>query len=612
MRSRTCALFLVLAAAWAPCRAGQALPKHYLAAKDVKRGMKGYGLSVFRGTKPERFGVEVLGVLRNRMPKQDMILIRMKGAGLEKTGVIAGMSGSPIYLKVGNEYKLAGAVAYGWSFPKEPVCGVTPIENMYSVITSKIGERKVAAGGGASGKLDEPILLGQRKITDVRVASAPPSWEGLAANAAVLYRLRTPLYISGLAEPAMTMAREMFEPLGFLPVQGGGAGAEEGQEDVKLEPGSAVAITLADGDITMSGGGTVTDVIGNTVLAFGHPMFGEGRVSVPISTASVQLSFASLVRSFKMITPIKLVGRLTADAQAGVVGKLGEPPRMIPVVVKLRRSDIPGEETFRCRVFDHPRMTSRIIAMFLANAVVLRGGFPPENTVSFRATVEIKGYKPLVYENVYSGLSGGSAISKAFGEIVKPIGMLMSNPLGKAQIERVTAEFHVRGQGSAAGIASVRLERNVYRPGDTLRAIATLKPYKGEPVLQSVELKLPDDLPPGSHSVTVCDAQTSYTKDRANAPHRFQARTLDQLVEGLRHQIRRRRLFIRMKLPDRGIARKGIELPSLPPSMFNVIASQKVTGLTTTGKSLVAHVDTPFVVKGNHVLRVLIRPRELD
>ena len=611
MTRRMPVLAAILAAGLTLAAQAATLPKRYLAAKDVKRGMTGYGLSVFRGTTIDKFEVEVLGVLRNRMPKQDMILARMKGAGLEKTGIVAGMSGSPIYLKVGKEHKLAGAIAYGWSFPKEPICGITPVENMYAVATStqKPGRKAAAAGG----KLDAPIVLGRRTIRDVRVAAGAVNWQGVPASSAVLYRLRTPLQVAGLAEPVLATVRKDFEALGFLPVQGGAVAGGADLQKVKLEPGAAISVCLAEGDIAMSGSGTVTDVIGNTVLAFGHPMFGEGRVSVPIATTAVHLSFASLVRSFKMSSPIRTVGRLTTDAQAGVVGKLGEFARMIPLEARLRRADLGGgEEVYRCRVLEHPSFTSRLVGTFFVNCLVVRGGFPRENTVTFRATVHLKGHKPLQLENVYSGLRSLDGISKAVSDIVGRVGALSSNPFGQVRIERITANIDLAAQETTAGVESVRLERNEYRPGETIRALATLRTFKKEAVLQTLELKLPEDFPPGVATVAVCDAATSHGQDRSEAPHRYQPRTLDGLIANVRVQTSNRRLYIRMKLPDRGVAFKGVELPSLPASMFAVIATQKVTGMKATGKSIKAHVDTPYVVKGNHQLKVLIRPREID
>ncbi len=229
------------------------LPDRYLAAKDVKRGMTGYGLTVLRGTEIVRFQVEVLGVLRNRMPKQDMILIRMKGAGLETTGVIAGMSGSPIYLKTDGEHKLAGAVAYGWSFPKEPVCGVTPIENMHAVATSALAEEKADEKQAGGGTLDKPIRLGHRTFTDVRIASAPAPWDAVTGHAAVLHRLRTPLTVSGMTEPALGMLRDALEPYGFLPVQGGGRGAAPEGREATLQPGSASSGATLSTNWTPSG-----------------------------------------------------------------------------------------------------------------------------------------------------------------------------------------------------------------------------------------------------------------------------------------------------------------------------------------------------------------------
>ncbi len=608
--------------AGALARAG-GLPANYLAADEIKRGMTGYGLSVFQGSKVERFEVEVLGVLRNAMPKQNIVICRMSGAGLEKTGVIAGMSGSPVYLKVGGGHKLAGAVAYGWGFPKEPVCGLTPIENMHAALRSPVPEK--AAGAGEKGtvyfpaaeksnvpfspQLDAPLVIGPRTVADVAVAAARPAWDRLAAGAATLYRLQTPLYVSGLTEPAFELARRELEPLGLFPVQGGGASAED-PDKVKLEPGAALAVRMAEGDVEMSGVGTCTDVLGDDVLAFGHPMMGEGRVCVPMATASVQYCFPSQMRSFKLAGALKTVGRLTADMQAAVVGKLGEPPPMIPVEARLVRADMQGEEVYRCRVFDHPRLTSRIVGMFLFNALLVRGDLPRENTLRLKATIHLAKRPPIVIENVYAGLASSGSLFGALNDVIQPLGALGLNEFGSVPVERVTAELQVAAEAALARVEAVRLERNEVRPGDTIRAIATLRPHKKEPVLQVLELKLPEDFPAGAATVLVCDAAMGERLDRAEAPHQYVARDLDHLVEILRRQVSQRNLCIRMKLPDRGVAMRSIELPSLPASMLTVIASSRTTGLTLTGKSITASVETPFVVSGNHALPLTVRPKE--
>ena len=591
--------------AWCSLASAGALPASYVPVRDIQRGMKGYGLSVFQGTKIERFQVEVIGVLRNAFPKQHIVLARMSGAGLEKTGIIAGMSGSPIYLRVGDADKLAGAVAYGWSFPKEPVCGITPFENMYGVITSTEPEKKAAA----KPKLDGPITLGKRTLSDVTLASGPPSWDKLSGNAAQLFRLRTPLTVSGLSEPAFAMAREEFGKLGFLPVQGGGSGDAPAEAPQKLAPGSALSIVLARGDLDMSGVGTCTEVIGDTVLGFGHPMFGEGRVSVPMATAVVHFCYPSLMRSFKMASPGRVVGTLTADMQAAVMGKVGPAPRMIPMDVKLRRTDMQGEQSFKCEAFDHPRLSSRIAGMFLFNSLVTRGDFPRENTVSYRATIRLAGRPPIQAANVYSGFSSMRSLFGAVNDIVSPLAVLADNKFGKVKVEGISAEFEVTAKATTATLEAIRLERNDYAPGETLRILATLKPKDGEPVVHTLAMKLPDDLPAGTATVMVCDAAASHSLDRTEAPHRYQPQDLDQLVEMLREQVPARRLYIRMGLPDKGVAMRGVEMPSLPQSIFPIIGSAKTTGLSLTRRSVTAHIETPFVVTGRHALQVLIRPR---
>lgn len=589
-----------------------ALPAKYLAAKDIQRGMKGYGLSVFQGTKIERFDVEVVGVLRNALPKQDMVLARMSGAGLEKTGIIAGMSGSPIYLKVGDEFKLAGAVAYGWGFPKEPICGITPIENMYGVFESAPAAKRAAPEAErVAGQLDAPVTLGDQTFADVRVASGPSTWARTLSDTPTLYRLRTPLFIGGVSEAAFALARQELEPLGFIPMQGagGGAGPEEAK-DVQLEPGSALAVRMVEGDIEMEGVGTVTEVIGDRILGFGHPMMGEGQVSIPMATGVVHLCFASLMRSIKLASALRTVGSLTADEQAAVMGKIGEMAPMIPVEVRLQRADVRGEETLRCRVLVHHQMTARVLPMVLANGLLIRGGFSRDNTIHLRATLTLAGRPPLVIENVYSAINSQGALMDALRDVSMPVSLLLNNPFGQVGIERLEASFDVRSQESLARLESVRVERSEYHPGETVKVFATLRSFKKEPAVETLELKIPEDYPEGNTMVMVCDTQMSRNLDQQDNPSRYVPRDLDQLVEILREQASRRRLVIRMRLPDSGVAVKGVEMPSLPASMLAVIDSARVAGLTPARKSIKAQIETPYVVSGSEAVNITVRPRE--
>jgi len=604
MRLRSIA-FAAVAFACVAAR-GAEYPENYLRADEIKRGMTGYGLSVFRGVKIEKFQVEIIGVLRNAMPKQHIVIARMSGAGLEKTGIIGGMSGSPIYLKVGDAFKLAGAVAYGWSFPKEPVCGITPIENMYSVV----GAMPPKAEKAADGALDAPVRVGQRTYSAVRVAAAAPGWDKLASDAGSLYRLRTPLTVSGLTEPAFQLLRKELEPFGFLPVQGGGAGADEAAE-AKLAPGSALSIRMAEGDLEMNGVGTCTEVIGNTILGFGHPMFGEGRVSVPMATGVVHLSFASVQRSFKLASAAKTVGRLTADVQACVMGTIGDFAHQIPVTVRFRRSDVKGESRYQCKVFDHPTLTSRIIGMFLMNSTLVQGDLPRENTVRAKIAIRLEGRAPIVIEDAWSGISTSRALMGALSAAIRPVATLGASPFGKVSVEGVDAEITVQAGEITAKIEAMRLERNELRPGDTVRATVTIRPTKRDPYLKTLELKLPDDMPPGPATVIVCDSASSLRYDQQDRPYRYVARDLDQTVALAREYAPHQQLAIRIKLPDRGISTRGVELPSLPPSMLNVVAPHKTTGLSATGRSIKAVVKTADIVSGAHALPLLILPREL-
>ncbi|NQT86063.1 hypothetical protein HQ560_04820, partial [bacterium] len=347
------------------------------------------------------------------------------------------------------------------------------------------------------------------------------------------------------------------------------------------------------------------------ILGFGHPMFGEGRVSVPMATGVVHLSFASVQRSFKLASAAKTVGRLTADVQACVMGTIGDFAHQIPVTVRFRRSDVKGESRYQCKVFDHPTLTSRIIGMFLMNSTLVQGDLPRENTVRAKIAIRLEGRDPIVIEDAWSGISTSRALMGALSAAIRPVATLGASPYGKVSVEGVDAEITVQAGEITAKIEAMRLERNELRPGDTVRATVTIRPTKRDPYLKTLELKLPDDMPPGPATVIVCDSASSLRYDQQDRPYRYVARDLDQTVALAREYAPHQQLAIRIKLPDRGISTRGVELPSLPPSMLNVVASHKTTGLSVTGRSIKAIVKTADIVSGAHALPLLILPREL-
>ena len=270
------------------CGAG---PVETLSPDQLKPGMKGYGLSVFKGTKPERFKVEILGVLKNAFPKQDMILIQMSGAGLEMHKVIAGMSGSPIYV----DNKLIGALAYGWTYENVPLAGVTPIHNM-------LAELNRPASSGASSK--GPMA---RRSASTRI-SPTVSAEAASAYSAMPSRLLTPLALGGFGPRTIEMAKAHFLEMGLMPIASGGASSDRKNKLTQPVPGGAIGVQLIRGDLSASAVGTITHVEGNKILAFGHPFSSWGRTQVPVALARVHTIMSSTARSFKISSVTEEIG----------------------------------------------------------------------------------------------------------------------------------------------------------------------------------------------------------------------------------------------------------------------------------------------------------------
>ena len=298
-----------------------------LRPEQLSPGMKGYGLSVFKGTKPERFDVEVIGVLRNALPKQDMILIHMSGADLEKHKVIAGMSGSPVYI----DGKLIGALAYGWTFENEPLAGVTPIHNMIAEL-----KRPVVAPSS----INASVSLGRMSSMPVPFALPNAAFAQAAGDFTTPRPLLTPLSLGGFSSRVLERFASRFTGFGMMPIAAGGAGARVlPHRSGDMEPGGAIGVQLIRGDMDATAIGTATYVDKNRILAFGHPFFQGGSVQAPAVLAEVHTIMSSLERSFKMASPIAEIGSMVGDWQSCIVADAKVQAQMIPVSIDAANRD---------------------------------------------------------------------------------------------------------------------------------------------------------------------------------------------------------------------------------------------------------------------------------
>ncbi|HEY7313183.1 MAG TPA: SpoIVB peptidase S55 domain-containing protein, partial [Gemmataceae bacterium] len=370
---------LLSLACWLPGSTVLAAPKpdSYWRVDDIRAGMKGVGRTVMKGTKVETFQAEVLGMLKNTSPGRDMVICRLSGLNLEKTGVIAGMSGSPVYI----DNKLVGAVAYAWPYGKEPIAGVTPFSQMNGFVEAF--ERRDAVGPIKPARvgLRQPLVIDGKEFDTVTVSQGfddpKPAADGLW-----MMPLRTPLSATGFTRNSLKLLHERCGKFGMTPMQGGAAPARVAAEEknAPLEPGSPLAVSLIRGDFDLSGIGTVTHVEGNRVYGWGHPFMSLGSCEFPLMSGHIITVYPRQTVSFKMGAPIKELGVINADVSTCIAGWLGRKADMLPVRMTTILGDDNTPRTFNVEIARQPTMLPTLVFTALSNSVDMEGELPDEMT----------------------------------------------------------------------------------------------------------------------------------------------------------------------------------------------------------------------------------------
>ncbi|MBM3858347.1 MAG: hypothetical protein FJ395_01705 [Verrucomicrobia bacterium] len=541
-----------------------ALAQETLRPEQLTPGMKGYGLSVFRGTKPERFEVEILGVLKNAFPKQDMILIRMSGANLEHHKVIAGMSGSPIYI----DGKLIGALAYGWTFENDPLAGVTPIHNMLAEI-----DRKAEPG----------------------LAPAPAT---RASSEAALQPLLTPLALGGFSPRVIAQMAEEFRPYGLLPVAGGGASGALKRSDADFEPGGAIGVQLMRGDLDATGVGTVSyvDKKRGRVLAFGHPFLQAGLISAPAVHAEVHVVMSSLQRSFKMASPVSERGAMVGDWQSCIVADTATTARMIPVVARVVNRGTGHNEQYALEVIDHPVFTPRLIVNALAEVIGSASGSSQDTMLQVRLTAVLSD-RSITLTNTFFHPSGGLFNSGS----VMPIAQLFSSPFGRPQIN--SAEIHVEAtlERRTADIKRAYFEKAQVERGEKAKLHVVLKPFGQPEQIRTIPVTVPAATDTLRELVVVVTSGATAPADVA-APD-----SLDDYLRAIQKRHRSTDLVAVIQTAGQGLQYRGKLLRNLPPSALGVLGDDNPFG--PLGAADVQQLVTPtgWVLSGTAVARVPIR-----
>ena len=600
-------------------------PIETLAPDKLAPGMKGYGVSDFGDGKGiQRFDVEILGVLKRYAPRQDLILARVSGAGLENSGVIAGMSGSPIYV----EGKLVGALAYGWPFSKDAICGITPIQSMLDIrhaparppvpiagaAGSGAGETRsagpaaetLAPGGSISTKtLIEAFSTGHfaDKMEPLVAALHPADAGGMAS-------LPLPVSLSGIA-PAGKLFGRVAESAGWMAApSGASAGAADrnatASEHGRLHPGSAVATQLLSGDMDLAATGTVTWVEGNSLLAFGHPFLSMGPVSMPMAEAEVLTVFPSLYRSFKFAATGPVLGSITQDRSTGILGTFGTKAPMVPITLRISSDGVPAQ-TYHFYAVHNPMLTPILSAVAIDNVLTTLEKRSGERTLVWKSAIRTP-ERSVRWDSVFSGLS---AREEAVASLALLTNYLMANEFRDLTILGLDIDISHSDRLQNARVVHVEAQKERVRPGEEVPVWVDLVDFRGSSRRVVLPLRIPPDTPAGTLNVFVGDGSSATAYDLGAVPPDPQS--LDQVLDFLA-RIRppnSLNLLAYRKAPGAVVA--GEPLPSLPPSISAILRDrgpgEASTPDLTFARLQAESVEQPVPVIGSVRLHVEVVPK---
>ena len=577
---------------------------------EVKPGMVGTGRTVFEGSELQDFKVHILGVLKNvQAPKRNLILARLEGGPLAETGVIAGMSGSPVYI----DGRLVGAVSYSiGSFPKEPIAGITPIGEMIEA-TSETGGRRTLS---AENRIDLPITP-ERLASAVRAAYArvatfadrPADVQafGIPAAAgsqlgALLRPIATPLVMSGMDNATADLVSSMFRDAGFTPVLAGGAGSGAAASTAPLRPGDPIGVSLIGGDSEMGATGTITHIDGDKLYAFGHPFYNFGPTEFPLTRATIYTSLPSLMSSFKIATLGDVVGTMKQDRDTAIAGTLGKGPALIPITLTLDSAHS-GTHTFKYTVVNDQIFTPLLtyVALFNTLGNYERNFGAITYTVKGHATLDK--HDDLSFEDIFTG---DSPIPAASAYVAGPITMLMANDMERVTVKSIDLSVTTSEESKAATIERVWLDDVRPRAGKSVTLKVLTRSYRGAEKISTIPIEIPANAA-GQLTVMVTDGRQLNQIEQRELRRSVQPQSVGQMIKLLNETHRNNRVYVRLLAGTPGAVVGGEAMTSLPPSVLSVLEGDRSGGdFTPIRSAALGEWELPMdsAISGTRVLTI--------
>jgi hypothetical protein len=578
---------------------------------EVRPGMVGVGHTVFQGDKIEPFTVHIIGVLKNVVgPNRDIILARLEGGPLAQTGVIAGMSGSPVYI----DGRLLGAVSYQLGqFPKEPIAGITPIGEMTdatALAPSVPGSRPVALSWPPTPEELFAVWsqgLGRAMALPAGGVHAIASGDGALAQAATMLRpISVPLVAAGFTADVLGPMTGAFAERGFLPISSSMAQAQARPVSATprtLRPGDAMGVALLTGDFVLGATGTVTHVDGDRIYGFGHPMYNLGPTEFPLTQADVHVVLPSLMTSSKLASFGEVVGTVQQDRATAVAGRLGAGPAMIPVTITLNSDRIPSRTFSFSMVRDHT-FTPLLTYLTVANVLLSyeRGAGPASYMVKGTATVGEHG--DIAFEDIFAGDQPANAAS---AYVAGPLTLLMRNASTPVDVQKLALTIDATEHSRTARVERAWLDTDRPRAGRPVNVKVLLRTNTGEDLLKTIPIDIPAH---GSSTMQliVGDANRLAAEDRrtARGPETQEAA---QLIRTFNKARRSNRLYVRLSSPDSGAVVNGEPLAALPPSVLAVLEADRNSGTYSPLRSAIRgewELPVELAISGSRQLTIAL------
>ena len=588
---------------------------------EIKSGMTGYCLTTLKGFEPERLEIEILGVLHGIVPQGDRILFTGTDDKFKRFGILAGMSGSPCYI----DDKLIGALAYGWFAEKEPIGGITPIEEMLTVLDAPVvSQSRPGSGGlfaaqaaGAEPYLDErgrfrlPLRMEPPGSISQTEAGLEVS-QSVAAGNPFLSRLvgttLTPIPLSYVS--SSKRLNDLAGELGFSSVESSASNPVHIDPE-QLRPGCPLGEVLITGDLDWSGMGTLTYIDGDTILAFGHPSFGGGSVSYPMCSGIVHAGFPGYLYSFKITSGSQPLGVITQDRYPAIAGKIGAKPDMLPTDVWLTDGDSGKTRKFHFDIMRHRLFTPLLLALVGDYSVYVSQHESGSLTVEWVILINIEGRPPVKIQDSYSDSQYSYRTFVSY--MREPFVAIIDNGFEDVRLESVEMRLKVSQSVDLANIASIDVDKRQVRAGESVRLNVSIQPFEGKKETLSFDVPIPRCCEPGQAELMVFGTDAYQMWELLRARARFEARSYADVVDMLIEAPSHRQLLVVVARRGRLIMRGRETLPELPTSADTVLsssASGETSDMANFDVLAKLTFDTAFNLSGKETLRLQIDPRK--